>query len=148
MKAGLIGCGVIGSYIAMAFDKGVIDGTLTAIYDVDRGKAEKLASTLKRRPDVAEDFNHLLEGVDFVIEAASQEAVRHYMVGALEKGRDVLIMSVGALLDDGVYESVIEAARQKHARVYVPSGAIGGIDAITSASIAGIREVTLTTTKP
>ena len=46
-------------------------------------------------------------------------------------------MSVGALLD-------LDARSSK---IHIPSGAIGGLDAIASAALAGIGEVVLTTRK-
>ena len=46
-------------------------------------------------------------------------------------------MSVGALLD----------LKVKNKKLHVPSGAIGGLDAISSAALAGIDEVVLTTRK-
>jgi aspartate dehydrogenase len=46
-------------------------------------------------------------------------------------------MSVGALLD----------LRVKSSRIHVPSGAIGGLDAISAADLAGIDEVLLVTRK-
>jgi aspartate dehydrogenase len=46
-------------------------------------------------------------------------------------------MSVGALLD----------MRMDNCKIHSPSGAIGGVDAIASAALAGIDEVTLTTRK-
>ena len=50
---------------------------------------------------------------------------------------EVIIMSAGALLDMQINSR----------RVHTPSGAIGGIDAVRSAALAGINEITLTTRK-
>jgi aspartate dehydrogenase len=55
----------------------------------------------------------------------------------LEAGIEVIIMSVGALLD-------MQISSRK---IHTPSGAIGGIDAVRSAALAGIDEITLTTRK-
>jgi aspartate dehydrogenase len=55
----------------------------------------------------------------------------------LEAKIEVIVMSVGALLDMNLDSPL----------VHVPSGAIGGIDAIASAALAGIDEISLTTRK-
>jgi aspartate dehydrogenase len=50
---------------------------------------------------------------------------------------ELIVMSVGALLDLDVRSS----------KIHIPSGAIGGLDAIASAVLAGMSEVVLTTRK-
>jgi aspartate dehydrogenase len=50
--------------------------------------------------------------------------------------------------DEEFQKDLFRLAKRKEAKVYIPSGAIGGIDALCAASIESIDEVTLTTTKP
>jgi len=64
---------------------------------------------------------------------------------AVEKLKDVMIMSVGGLIES---EDLLEDARKKNVMVYFPSGAICGIDGLKAAGISGIKSVTLTTRKP
>ena len=73
-----------------------------------------------------------------VVEAASQQAVREYYGKILAANIDFIIMSTGALLD----------LNTNTPKLHFPSGAIGGLDAISPAALAGINEVTLTTRKP
>ena len=73
-----------------------------------------------------------------VVEAASQQAVREYYNKILAANIDFIIMSTGALLD----------LNTNTPKLHFPSGAIGGLDAISPAALAGINEVTLTTRKP
>jgi aspartate dehydrogenase len=82
------------------------------------------------------------------VEAASQEAVRDYAKAILNSGKDMLIMSVGALADHKFLDELIAIAQAKGAKIYLPSGAIAGLDGLKSAKEAGIEEVTLTTRKP
>jgi aspartate dehydrogenase len=56
-----------------------------------------------------------------------------------------MVISVGALLD---HPEIIEQSRQSGCRLYVPSGAIAGLDGIKSASVGRIEHVTHTTRKP
>ena len=85
--------------------------------------------------------------MDLVIEAASIEAVREYAEEVLSTGRDMIILSVGALLDEDFMARLEKASMSKGSRVIVPSGAIGGLDLLKAASISGIEKIVLTTTK-
>lgn len=93
-------------------------------------------------------IEELLCSVDLVIESASQNAVRLIVPQALEAGRDVMVLSVGALADEELRERIFRLAKQNNSKLYFPSGAVVGIDGINSASAAEISSVTLTTRKP
>lgn len=149
LKVGLIGCGAIGSYVAKAIDDGLVEVKLITVFDKDVSKAEALVRTLKRvKPKVARSIRDVLEeSLDLVIEAASPEAVRSYIVELLQSGKSVIVLSSGALLDENLFRRIIEAARGSGAKVYVPSGAIGGLDALKAASLIGVEDVVLTTRK-
>ncbi len=56
-----------------------------------------------------------------------------------------MVISVGALLD---HPEIMEQSRQTGCRLYLPSGAIAGLDGIKSASVGRITHVTHTTRKP
>ena len=71
------------------------------------------------------------------MEAASQQAVKDYMNKILAENIELIVMSVGALLDLDV----------KSKKIHISSGAIGGLDAISSAALAGVDEVILTSRK-
>jgi len=123
---------------------------LVIVYDTIFERAEKLASRLSHNPIVAKDVNEILErnDVQIVIEAASQEAVRQYAAKVLSSNKDLMVMSAGALLDDALLSRIIEVAKESGRRIYVPSGAIVGLDNVKSAAIGKIDEVTLVTRKP
>ncbi len=46
-RIGLLGCGAIGTQIAIAIDIGIIPAQLTHVFDIDRTKAETLLTKLK-----------------------------------------------------------------------------------------------------
>jgi len=147
----LIGCGSIGTVIAEAIGDGRAgDIELVAVYDLIRERAEKLVNSLARKPVVTRDADELLENKDIqiVIEAASQEAVRQYAVKALTESKDIMVMSAGALLDDSLSKQISDLAKKKGRKVYVPTGAIVGLDSVKSAAVAHVEKVTLTTRKP
>jgi aspartate dehydrogenase len=149
MRIGIIGCGAIGSEIAKAIDEGLIpSATLKAVLDKDPQSARKLNTQLKKKIKVVKTINQLLKaGVDLVVEAASQQAVKEYAEKILKSRKDLLILSVGALLDNTLLQNLLKLCQKHRNRIYVISGALGGIDAIKAASIVGFTDLTLTTHK-
>ena len=146
LKIGLVGCGAIGMEIARAIDRGDIAADLVAVFDRNEERAKELVKGLETKP-VLSDLEDLVERSDIVVEAASQRAVPSVAKATLERGRDLMIMSVGALLDGGLFRMVEGLARDNGCRVYLPSGAISGLDGLKSAGAGRIDLVTLTTTK-
>ena len=133
-RIGLLGCGAIGTQIAIAIDTGIIQAQLTHIFDTDKKTAENLLTKLKQKPIIVENV-HLLSSnpVDLIVEAASQQAVSDNALSILQNRRDLMVMSAGALLDESVFEIISDACSEFKKTVYLPSGAISGIDAIKSA---------------
>ena len=146
-RIGLLGCGAIGTQIAIAIDTGVIPAKLTHIFDTNKTSAEKLVTKLKQRPIIVENA-HLLSSnpLDLVVEAASQQAVSDNALSILQNRKDLMIMSAGALLDESVFEIISDACSEFKKTVYLPSGAISGVDAIKSVRDE-LDSVTITTTK-
>ncbi len=87
------------------------------------------------------------ESVELVIEAASREAVKAIAEKVLTAGKHMLIMSVGALSDDDLLSRLEEAARERNVKVYLPSGAICGLDGVKGASVEEIHSAQITSTK-
>jgi aspartate dehydrogenase len=83
-----------------------------------------------------------------VVEAASHEAVREHLVPLLEAGVSVIVLSAGALADDGLRVRAEQAAAASGALLYVPSGGIGGLDALKTACLAGVDQVSIRVAKP
>src|SRR6266699_1762777 len=83
-----------------------------------------------------------------VVEAASHDAVREHLVALLEAGIGVVVLSIGALADDRLRYAAEDAARRSGALLYVPSGGIGGLDALKAACAAGVDEVSIQVAKP
>ncbi len=142
----VIGCGAIGTTIARAIDE---MPEIQIIYLTDRSKecAARLQEKVKKVRFVP-DIVPILNDIRLVVEAASQDAARYYAPLALSAGVDVLIMSVGVFQDEEFQQDAFRLAKRKNAKVFIPSGAIGGIDALCAASLEHLDEVTLTTTKP
>jgi aspartate dehydrogenase len=149
-NVGLIGCGTIGTHLALAIEsRSIANASLIGLFDVVYSNAKSLKSKLKSSPEVHTDFKSLINSpVDILIEAASQEAVRKFGKPIIEAGKDLMVMSVGALADTTFFTELLDQAaiRKGRSRIYVPTGAIAGIDAIRSVKHL-LDSITLTTTK-
>jgi aspartate dehydrogenase len=144
LKIGIVGCGAIGREIARAVDGGLVAARLSAIADVDRGRAEALAGELRGVRILEQP--ELIRVSDVVVEATSPAAAPGIIRAALASSRDVLVMSVGGLLQH--YEEFQDRAERAGRRIYVPSGAIAGLDAVKAAMVGSVSRVVLTTRKP
>jgi len=145
MNLGIIGCGAIGTDVAKAADK-MKDIKKIFIYDKKKSASEKLKKVIKKAE--IRTVSKFLDEVDIVFEAASQEAVKQYSEKILLKGKDLVMMSVGSLFDNKFRLKLEEIAKAKRCKIYLPSGAVCGIDGVFSGSVDLIDEVTLVTTKP
>jgi len=135
---GLIGCGAIGTLIAQAVEHRLVKCDKLILYDYESEKATALKASLQFPAVVVAGVDEMLKFQPAVIvEAASQQAARDYVRRIVAANVDLIVMSTGALLDLDVQSS----------QVHVPSGAIGGLDALASAALAGIDTVVLTSRK-
>ncbi len=144
LKVGIVGCGAIGTELAQAIDREIKDTQLVALTDIDEEKAKRLAYSLKRKPEIL-PLDRLIERSDLIIEAASKDLVSSLARKVIEQGKDIMIMSVGGLLGN---EDILDLAKKKGSKIYLPSGALAGLDGVKSASIGKIDSVILTTRKP
>lgn len=134
----MIGCGAIGTVLAEAFNRKLVVCDELVVYDFDASKAQTLKNKLNFPVTIVGSVDEMLAlQPRVVVEAASQQAAKNYVPKIVSSGTELIVMSTGALLDLNVDLT----------RVHVPSGAIGGLDALSSAALAGIDEVTLTSRK-
>ena len=149
-NVGLIGCGTIGTRLAMAIESRTIaNARLTGVFDVIDSNAKILKSKLRSDPKIYGNFDSLIDSeADIIVEAASQEAVRKFGKQIIEANKDLMIMSVGALANTIFLTELLDLdpIRKGRSKIYVPTGAIAGIDAIRSVRHL-LDSITLTTTK-
>lgn len=140
---GIVGMGTIGRAIALALDSGDIPVQLAAVHSRDAEKAGVFAATLSAKPPVL-DLDGLIASSDLVIEAATQAALATIAPATLAAGKDLMVLSVGGLLD---HPEWADLADRQHCKLYVPSGAIVGLDGVKGACAGRVDSVTITTRK-
>ena len=137
-----IGFGAIGGEVAkiLAHDAGVrIAGALVA------RPGEPRASGIRVFSSVAE----LVETrPDFVIECARQQALNTYGPQVLASGLSLIAASVGALAEERTLDALMQAATSGGAQLFIPAGALAGIDALAAARLTGLSSVTYTRRAP
>ena len=145
MKIGIVGCGAIGTGVALYIEKKLSSSAVVyALADKDIQAAKILQKKLCCRPKIY-DIAALVEKVDLVIEAASIAGARFLLRKAITCRKDIVILSVGALVNK---TNILREAARKKVTIYVPSGAIVGVDGIGALSLGSIKKISLTTSKP
>ncbi len=143
LRIGLLGCGNIGHIIAQHAEGFAI----SAVFDNVPARAEEIAA-ICHGTGVYGCLKHSLNAdVDLIVEAASVGAARAHAKEVLLHHKNLVIMSVGALTDPAFKEELIETARAQNKKIYIPSGAIFGLDNLKIGQISPITKLLLRTTK-
>ena len=142
IRVGLLGCGNVGRIIAREH----VGVELTALHDRIPEKAEEAAHLC--HAEVYRDFSSFVRAdIDIVVEAASVAAVKDHAEEILLSGKDLIILSVGALADRDFRERITALAGANGRKIHIPSGAILGLDNLKVGQIAPFSRLLLRTTK-
>ena len=98
--------------------------------------------------EIAHDVAGVNTEVDLFVDCAGHSALRQHGADVLARGVDLVTVSSGALADADLYARLVAAARAGGAQLRVASGAIGGLDALGSASVGALTRVTYRGRKP
>jgi len=137
IEVGIVGMGVIGTQIAKAIDNGIPGVALS-------GVCVRSPATAGGRP--VYPLAELIGRSGLIVEAATQAALREWGPDVLRAGRDLMVLSVGALVDR--LDEWAALAAERGCRILVPSGAIAGLDGMKGAREGAIASVTMETRKP
>ncbi len=152
LKVGIIGYGAIGRTVADYIENGEAGKSeLVSILCRNRkkhldGNSKQTAKLKSFITDESEEF--FSTKPDIIIEAAGQDTLKLYGLEVLERGIDLLVTSIGLFTNDGLLNEFIEIAEQSSSRILLASGALPAIDWMSAASLSGVREVSITQTKP
>ncbi len=161
LAVGLLGYGAIGSEVARYIEAEKLAGVfLTGIYD-----PAVLHPTLGKQ-----SLQELIDtGPDIIVEAAGHSALFQSAAAILTAGIDLLVVSVGALCSEELFKELVKApknkpgknkhSKNKHSKnkpsknkpgkIFLTTGAIGGIDILSAARMAGdLESASLTSIKP
>jgi len=146
VRVGIVGCGTIGAALAHALERDYTKGArIVALADRVRAQALRLQQQLSSHPPIV-SLRELIRRSQLVIEAASVSLAARAARLALASHRDVLIMSTGGLLAD--WDAWQRVATRSRGHLYVPSGALCGLDGVKAFAVGTIKRIRLTTRKP
>jgi len=150
LPVGIIGLGSMGSFVAREIFNGHVPGIrLAGVADIKTPSPDLLQELQSHSVPLVKSFEKLADfPIKLVIECANQKVVREGADFFISRGIDLLIMSMGALLHGSFFEDLAAQAEAKGVHIYIPSGAVGAIDALQAAKLRGLDEVSLTTRKP
>ncbi|MEN3014156.1 MAG: aspartate dehydrogenase domain-containing protein [Endomicrobiia bacterium] len=146
---GLIGAGNI-SNVILGFDEFRIFKNI-CIYDINSDNVEKLINKFKKNYSfkVCSSLEEILISSDIIVEVASITAVDEIFKFLKDKKflktKVFIILSVGGILKNF---NLYKKFKSLGYRIYIPSGAIAGCDALDALRFSKIKHINLITTKP
>ena len=143
-RIAIAGLGAIGRAVARRLTDGLPGLSLACIA---AGNAEKARGWLKEQnidcPVV--ELEEFPRHADLAVECAPASLIERICKPMLEAGKQVMVLSCGALLPR---PELIDLAKAKGGRIIVPTGALLGLDAVAAAAEGTIHSVKMTTRKP
>jgi aspartate dehydrogenase len=143
-RVAIAGLGAIGREVARALARGLPGLALACAAARDQGKAQAWLER-EKIPCPIVPLGDFPQHADLAIECAPAALLEEICRPMLEAGKEVLVLSCGALLQR---PDLIELARTHSGRISVPTGALIGLDAVAAAAEGTIHSVRMTTRKP
>lgn len=141
---GIVGCGAIGQTLVRAVEAGKLAVRIAGVTSRSEKRAREFLEAFSNPPPYLL-LDELIDASDLLVEAAGGHVVAELARKTFAAGKDLMVISVGALLE---HPEIMAESRRTGCHLYVPSGAIAGLDGIKSACVGAITHVTHTTRKP
>lgn len=141
---GVVGCGSLGQSILRAVDSGRLAVKVAGVSSRGEERARSFLATLSNPPPLL-GLEDLVERSDLLVEAAGGHVVNDLAERAFGKGKDLMVISIGAILE---HPELMDLARSSGCRLILPSGAIAGLDAVKGACAGQVDHVRLVSRKP
>ena len=143
VRIGLLGCGSIGGSLARyVLAEGAADNIeLAYAFDVDEKRLQDIPAACR----TAKQSDLFARAADLVVEAAHADLLKEVAVRMVERS-DLLLFSITALADEAFRTELEQTAVKCGRKVYLPHGAMIGIDGLVDAGPT-LKSVTVTTTK-
>lgn len=134
-KIGIAGMGAIGRAVARALGKGIDGYELIAVSDIAPSDQFKL-------PYVS--FEELSERCDLIIECLPPSAVPELAKEVFLAQKNLVLISSCALL---MFPEILDIHKSSTSRIFVPSGALAGMDGVKSMREMGITKCKIASKK-
>lgn len=137
-KVGVVGAGAIGSAVckALVSAEGIKGFALQCISDPQVTRNFGV-------PNV--DFDDLIAQSDLIVECLPAKIVPRLARKVFDSGKDMVVISAASLL---VYPEILDWHKNTSSRLFVPSGALCGMDGVKAMKELGIKSSKIATTKP
>lgn len=137
-RIGIAGTGAIGSAVArtLTSSEGIKHFILECVSDPNVDKDFGV-------PNV--DFDELVQTSELIVECLPAKIVPRLAHKVFEANKDIVMISSAALL---VYPEILEWHAASKSRLFLPSGALSGLDGVKAMKELGIRSSKIATTKP
>jgi aspartate dehydrogenase len=135
IKVGIAGMGAIGRAVARALVKGIDGFTLVAASDLHPSDEFKL-------PYVS--LKELSKRCDLIIECLPPAAVPELARDVFTQQKNLVLISSCALL---MFPEILDIHKSSTSRIFVPSGALAGMDGVKAMREMGIQKCKIASTK-
>src|SRR5262252_6827224 len=143
-RIAIAGLGAIGKTVARRLTDGLPGLSLACIAAGNAAKARDWLKEQKIDCPVVE-LDEFPKHADLAIECAPASLIEKICRPMLEAGKQVMVLSCGALLPR---PELIDLAKAHGGRIVVPTGALLGLDAVAAAAQGTIHSVRMTSRKP
>ena len=143
-RVAIAGFGAIGRVVAEHLDRGIDGLELNAVSARDTARAHAAMAGFANPVPVL-PLAQLGDEADIVVECAPAAVLRDIAEPVLAKGRTLITLSCGALLDNF---DLVDLAHRQGGRILVPTGALLGLDAVQAAAVGPVERVRMITRKP
>ena len=131
----IAGCGHLGKIVREAYINGLLkDYKLIAAYSRKAEDAEMLVKGTEAKALSSMD-EVITQKPDYIIETASIALLKDFALKALDNGISIIPLSIGAFADSDFKDEALSAAERSGARIFIPSGAVGGFDVLRTIAL-------------
>ena len=142
----LIGAGAMATEVVthLKADEGAVRIAAAIVLPAEVARAKELLP----KAAILTSVDELKGKPGLAVECAGHAGLGQHGTALLRRGIDLLVASTGALSDRSLYDRLAAATTEGGAHMLLVSGAVGGIDALTAAKVAGLTKVVYTSRKP
>lgn len=143
LRVGLIGLGAVCAPMIAQWKAGGFPDNVEFV-----GALVRTARADAGLPTVTDVDAFLALEPNYVVEGAGHAAIKTHLEPVLKAGKEVVVTSIGALIDDDLRNRLLAAAEASGGKLILPSAGIGALDMLAAMAEGGIDRTTVTVAKP